>query len=299
MKVAFIGCVQFSFAALSRLLSFNNHDLEIVGVITRESSTFNADFASLAPLAKENNIPCFIAERNDQQEMLNWLKRLSPDVIYCFGWAYLLKEPILRLPRLGVVGYHPAVLPQNRGRHPIIWALTLGLQKTASTFFFMDEGADSGDILSQRFLSILASDDASTLYQKLTETACKQIAKFTPQLIAGNFKRLAQDHSKANYWRKRNKADGEIDWKMSARCIHNLVRALTRPYVGAHFICGGKDVKVWKTELGKDTPRRYENIEPGKILEIEGTKIIVKCGDGLLKLIEYDCSLPLKVGDYL
>ncbi|MCK4527552.1 hypothetical protein KAW18_09295 [candidate division WOR-3 bacterium] len=70
-------------------------------------------------------------------------------------------------------------------------------------------------------------------------------------------------------------------------------------HVGAHFLCGGKDVKVWKTELKKNTPWRYENIEPGKILEIEETKIIVKCGEGLLQLIEHNCSLLLRAGDYL
>lgn len=299
MKLVFIGCVQFSFTTLSRLLPFNNSKLEIVGVITKESSAFNADFASLVPLAIENNIPYYIAKRNDQQGMLNWLKKLSPDIIYCFGWAYLLNESILRLPKIGVVGYHPAALPQNRGRHPIIWALALGLQKTASTFFFMDQGADSGDILSQRFLPILSSDDASTLYHKLTETACNQITEFTPKLISGNFKRMVQDHSKANYWRKRNKVDGEIDWRMSAICIHNLVRALTHPYAGAHFVYDRKDVKVWKTLLVENSNREYENIEGGKIVEIDGPEILVKCGWGLLKLIEYDCNLSFKVGWYL
>ncbi len=298
MRVAFIGCVQFSFGALSHLFSFDNTDLEIVGVVTRESSPFNADFASLVPLAEENNIPYFIAEGNDQSVMLNWLRRLSPDVIYCFGWSYLLKDPILKLPKFGVVGYHPAALPQNRGRHPIIWALALGLPQTASTFFFMNEGADSGDILNQQFVPILASDDAFTLYKKLTETACKQISEFTPQLIAGNFKRVAQDHSKANYWRKRSKTDGKIDWRMSARSIHNLVRALTRPYVGAHFLCDGKEFKVWKTELAGERTEKV-NIEPGKILKVNGHEITIKCGDGLLQLIEHDCILPLKAGDYL
>ena len=298
MRVIFIGCVQFSHAALKHLLSFDNPDFEIVGVVTRESSPFNADFASLVPLSEKNNIPYFIAERNDQSEMLNWLKSLSPDVIYCFGWSYLLKEPVLRLPNLGVIGYHPAALPQNRGRHPIIWGLALGLPETASTFFFMDEGADSGDILSQQFLPILESDDAYTLYQKLTDTACRQIAEFTPQLITGNFKRRGQDHSKANYWRKRSKEDGKIDWRMSARSIYNLVRALTRPYVGAHFVCNGKEVKVWKTKLAGERTE-YANIEPGKILELEGQEITIKCGEGILRLIEHDCSFPLKKGDYL
>lgn len=298
MKIVFIGCVKFSFMALNHLLSIDNSQIDVVGIVTRKSSSFNTDFASLVPIAEKNNIPYFIPEGNDQSGILNWLKTVSPDVIYCFGWSSLFKEPILKLPKLGVVGYHPASLPKNRGRHPIIWALALGLQKTDSTFFFMNEGVDSGDILSQQPLPILGSDDAYTLYQKLIDTACKQISKFTPQLIAGNFKRVAQDHSKANYWRKRKREDGEIDWRMSARCIHNLVRALTRPYVGAHFICNGEEYKVWKTELISEGDEVMK-IEPGKILETEGREITVKCGEGVLKLIEHNCEFPLKGGDYL
>jgi methionyl-tRNA formyltransferase len=299
MKLVFIGCVHFSFSALSHLLSLNNQGMEVAGIVTREKSSFNADFVSLVPLAAEYDIPYFIVRGSDQSEMFDWLKNLSPDVIYCFGWSYLLKEQVLKFPKLGVVGYHPAALPKNRGRHPIIWALALGLPETASTFFFMDEGADSGDILSQKHLSILESDDAFTLYQKLINTACIQIGEFTPQIVDRSFKRVPQDHSQASYWRKRGKDDGKIDWRMSARCIHNLVRALTRPYVGAHFVRGDTDVKVWKAELVKEEPRRYENIEPGKILKIEGHQITVKCGDGLLRLMDHNLSLPLKVGDYL
>ena len=87
---------------------------------------------------------------------------------------------MLTLPSLGLVGYHPALLPQNRGRHPIIWALALGLEETGSTFFFMDEGADTGDILSQRRVPITPEDDAGTLYDKLTTTALDQINAFCP-----------------------------------------------------------------------------------------------------------------------
>ena len=129
---------------------------------------------------------------------------------------------------LGVVGYHPAALPANRGRHPLIWALVLGLEKTASTFFFMDEGVDSGDILSQRSITITWDDDARTLYCRVTATALDQIGEFVSALISGNYLRTSQDKSKVSYWRKRESNDGKIDWRMSAKSIHNLVCGLTR-----------------------------------------------------------------------
>ena len=87
---------------------------------------------------------------------------------------------------MGVLGFHPTKLPQNRGRHPIIWSLALGLKKSASTFFFMDEGADSGKILSQKNFEILDSDDAQSLYDKFVNIALLQIENFLPQLKKKN-----------------------------------------------------------------------------------------------------------------
>jgi methionyl-tRNA formyltransferase len=200
------------------------------------------------------------------------------------------------LAHWGVVGFHPATLPANRGRHPLIWALVLGLEKTASTFFFMDAGADSGDILSQREIFIEDEDDARTLYDKVTRTALEQIEEFLPQLALGTFQRHKQDQQIANTWRKRGSADGKIDWRMSAHSIHNLVRGLAKPYVGAHFIVDGREIKVWKVAVVSDVPR---NIEPGKILMQTGSRPVVKCGEDAICLLVTEPSFEPIVGGYL
>lgn len=227
---------------------------------------------------------------------MKWLQGLAPDVMYCFGWSYLLERQILKVPRLGVVGYHPAALPQNRGRHPIIWALALGLPETASTFFFMDEGADSGDILSQEFVSIGPADDAADLYRKLSVTAIEQVTCFTGQLVENTYSRKPQDHSKANYWRKRNKLDGQIDWRMSARNIYNLIRALAPPYLGAHCVHNGTEIKIWKSELAGENP---QNLEPGKVIKVIDKNIFIACGEGILKLVGHDFTELPAEGSYL
>lgn len=295
MKIIFIGCVKFSYLALEKIVSFQKS--KVVGIITRKQSPINADFCSLESIAVSKGIPCFFAVGNNQHDMAQWIKDLQPDIIYCFGWSYLLGPEILSIPPLGTIGFHPAALPQNRGRHPIIWALVLGLTSTASTFFFMDEGTDSGDILSQRPVAILASDDAGTLYEKLTRVALEQIGEFTPQLISGQFPRQPQDHSRANYWRKRGEKDGEIDWRMSAAGIHNLVRALTHPYPGAHCNFEGRKVKIWRTEV---ISRPYpDNIEPGKVLDASGNQILMKCGEGALLLRDHEFPLNPPIGSYL
>lgn len=293
MRIVFIGAVEFSLRALERLLAIN---AEIVGVCTLQESKFNADHIDLSDVSEAHGIPWLYAEDINSEEALGWIQDRSPDVIFCFGWSRLLKQDLLRLAPLGVVGFHPAALPANRGRHPLIWALVLGLEKTASTFFFMDAEADSGDILSWREIIIDDEDDARSLYNKVINFALDQIEEFVPQLAAGTFQSHKQDQRLANTWRKRGIADGKIDWRMSAHSIHNLVRGLAKPYVGAHFILDGQEIKVWKTAVVRDAPR---NIEPGKVLMQMGSRPVVKCGEDAICLLVTEPLFESIVGGYL
>jgi methionyl-tRNA formyltransferase len=222
---------------------------------------------------------------------LNWIQDQAPDVIFCFGWSRLLKQDLLRLAPWGVVGFHLATLPANRRRHPLIWALVLGLEKTAYKFFFMDAETDTGDILSQR--EIFIEDDARTLYDKETRTALEQIEEFLPQLALGKFQRHKQDQQIENTWRKRGSADGKIDWRMSAHSIHNLVRGLAKPYVEAHLIVDVREIKVWKVAVVSDVPR---NIAPGKILMQMGSRPVINCGDDAICLLVTKPSFEPIVG---
>ena len=293
MKILFIGTVEFSYRALKKLVELN---ADIVGVCTKDKSNFNSDFADLTPICNKNKIPLKYIDDINSIENINWIKSLNPDVIFCFGWSSLIKKELLNLTKLGIVGYHPALLPENRGRHPIIWALALGLKKSASTFFFMEEGADDGDILSQKEFEILYEDDAKSLYEKVTDIALNQIEEFSPKLQNNNFKRIKQNHNLANTWRKRGKSDGKIDFRMSSNAIYNLVRGLTKPYIGAHIEYKNKDITVWKVE---EIEFNKNNIEFGKILEINGNTIIVKTYDKAIKIIEHEFKELPKVGEYL
>jgi len=293
MRIVFIGAVEFSHRALQKLLSIN---AQVVGVCTLQESAFNADHVDLTPLCDANRIPCCNTPDINSPEVLRWIRQKEPDVIFCFGWSKLIKQELLLLPPMGIVGFHPAALPANRGRHPLVWALALGLKKTASTFFFMDLGADSGDILSQVEVNISEDDDAEMLYDKVSAIAMAQIEEFFPLLSSGSYPRIAQDHSKANVWRKRGPKDGTIDWRMSAEAIYNLVRALAKPYIGAHFMVNGKEVKVWKSAV---EPYASNNIEPGKVIGFRDSAPLIKCGKDALILSCIDPVIQLSEGAYL
>lgn len=297
MKVGFIGCVQSSQMALNALLGMKSAGVDLVAVITKKESSFNADFVNLAPLCKEYDIPVHFEDVQHKERSVEFMKVHGPDVIFCFGWSYLLNDDFLTLPKLGVIGFHPAKLPKNRGRHPIIWALALGLNETASTFFKMDKGADTGPILSQADIDIDFTDDANSLYKKIISTAEQQIIDFTERLLNGTAEFKSQDHCKASVWRKRTRQDGMIDWRMSAESIYNLIRALAKPYPGAEFKYKENILQVWNSRVCSEI--FANNIEPGYILAVEHNDVLVKCsGHSALWLLDVGLD-KLKVGEYL
>lgn len=295
MRIIFIGCVESSYILLKKLLESGKN---IVGVITKNKSGFNSDYVDIVPLCVSYHIPYIYVENINDDNSIEFIKKTNPDIGYCFGWSQLIKNEIINIFPKGIVGFHPAALPNNRGRHPIIWALSLGLTETASTFFMIDKNADMGDILSQKYINIEYEDDARSLYNKIMNEASEQIIPLTTDLERGNESRIKQLPENGNIWRKRNKFDGCIDWRMSSRAIYNLVRSLTKPYIGAHFVFNGNEYKVWKVqEIITDD---YRNIEPGRVININADgSIEVKSYDNLVKLIEYDKIESIEKGTCL
>lgn len=294
MRILFIGCVQSSAILLEELLK---HTFDVVGVITKSASPFNSDYVDLSDICKKYNVDYIYVNNINDENSVEFAKHTHPDYIYCFGWSELIRNELLSTPVKGVIGFHPAALPNNRGRHPTIWALVLGLKETASTFFVMDEFADRGAIVSQEMLRITYDDDADTLYNKILEIAKKQVIDFSNKLENEACNLILQNPNAGNNWRKRGIKDGEIDWRMSSYAIYNLVRALTKPYIGAHISIGEKQYKVWKVE--EVMMENLDNIEPGKVLDVlSNTNFYVKAYDNVIHVMNCD-PIDIKVGDYL
>jgi methionyl-tRNA formyltransferase len=293
MRILYIGLNDFSYHCLQAVIAGGG---KVVAILTKKSSDFNADFRDLSPLARKYNIPIYCIKDINSDKSFNIVRKCNPDVIFCFGWSQIIKDRILELPCLGVIGVHPAKLPYNRGRHPLIWALALGLNNSALTFFRMDDGSDTGDIISQRPFKITYEDNAATLYEKIKSLASRQIREFMPKLEKGTIKYIKQNIKLGNWWRRRDEQDGAIDWRMSSWAIYNLVRALTCPYVGAHCYYEGNPIKIWQVrEIGL----RKANVEPGKVISRKGNRVVVKTYDSAVEILKHDFSNLPKAGEYL
>lgn len=293
MKILFIGSVEFSEHLLRFLL---DSKIGIEAIICRKPNLINSDFADLTKIAIENKIEYKIVNNINHINNINWIKNLEPDLILCMGWSSLLSDEILKIPKICTIGFHPSLLPKNRGRHPIIWSLFLNLKKTGSTFFIMNSKADEGDIISQKEIDIEFKDNANTLYNKIINTAKRQLVDVINNFQMGKIELVKQNINSGNIWRKRIPKDGVIDFRMNSLSIYNLVRALSNPYVGAEFNFKDESIKVWDSEI-----YIYENIndEPGKILNYSNNNLLVKTYDSaiLLKSINYDFK-PF-IGDYI
>jgi len=262
----------------------------------REASKFNSDYYDLGEVVKEFGKDVFYFKRI--QDEAAYIMNKRPDIIFVLGLSQIIPKEILNIPSMGCIGSHPALLPKNRGRHPIVWAIANGMKESGITLFWLDEGIDSGDIWKQESFEISDEDDAATVYRKIKELTAKMLNEGISELEAGIVKRIVQDHSKATYWRIRTKRDGEIDWRMSSKRIFDLVRALTRPYVGVHCFYRDREIKIWKTEVLNNN-KGLDNLEPGKVIAADDLSLTVKTGDGLIKIIEHEFDPMPTVGEYL
>lgn len=293
MRILFIGTVLFSKNIFDEIRKSKN---TLVGVIGKRSNKFNSDYFDLIRYAKKLNINGVYTNNINSKKTVSWIRKKKPDLIFCIGWNDLIKKEILKIPANGIIGYHPSDLPKNRGRHPIIWSLVLGLNSIGSSFYFMDEKADNGRVILKRMLKLKKNSNAYTVYKQLIKTGTKQVRKILKDLKKNKIKSYKQKKLGQNFWRKRNFDDGCIDWRMDAKKIKNLVNALYKPYPGANFIVNGKKIILWKCKI---IDNRIKNIEPGKILNFRKNKPIVKCGSNSLMLEKFEPKLNFRNINYL
>ena len=296
-RILIIGNIKITLNIIKSLIKKNN----IVGVVSSKKKNINADFADIAGYCKKHKILSYSSNDINDKQTYSWITKRKPDYIMCFGWSRLIKGKLLKNYRNKIIGLHPAKLPNNRGRHPLIWPIVLGLKKSAVTFFLINNKVDAGKILDQKNFKIYEGDTASSIYKRASNIIVKRVPLILKKMSSikkiGNLKNDQKNTEVGNIWRKRNFADGIIDWRMSAKTIVRLVNALSKPYVGAEFIYKKKSIKVWKAEEIKN--KKLNNIEYGKVIKKTQNGFIVKCLEDLIHVKKFSPKINIKVGEYL
>jgi methionyl-tRNA formyltransferase len=292
IRIAFIGCVAEGRRSLETLLAMGE---KVVGIftLTPERAAKTSGAVRWDDLADEHGIPLHLVRNINDEEAVEALRELRPDLIFCVGWTQLLRKPILDLPRLGCIGFHASLLPRYRGRAPVNWAIINGETETGNTMMLLDDGVDTGDILAQRRFPIEPDDTCATVYEKVSRSEEEMIREVMPLVHQGRMPRRPQDHSRATVMPKRRPRDGVIDWNRSTRELHDWVRALTHPYPGAFTYLDGTRVRVWKASPYRPGPGGAAAAAPRPgwwRLEGEPPRLLAGTADGdlLLESVQRD-----------
>jgi methionyl-tRNA formyltransferase len=156
--------------------------------------------------ARRAKIPVLRASAANQAELAARLAPLSPDLICVASFPFLLRSPLLRLPRLGVVGIHPALLPRHRGGWPLFWTYFHDDPEAGVTVQWLDGGADTGDIIFQEPIPLPRGEPLTRLYGEITRRGVSLLVQAIDAIERGTAPRTVQDEARAT--RDPNPADG-------------------------------------------------------------------------------------------
>ena len=266
-----IGC-----AGIRELLA-NGFDIQAVFTHPDDPKE-NQWFESVAELAAEKNLTVFAPENINHPLWVERITALQPDIIFSFYYRNMVGPAILAIPPAGCLNLHGSLLPRYRGRCPVNWALIHGESQTGVTLHYMTPKPDDGDIVGQKKVDISPEDTALTLHSKMTITAKELLEELLPDIRDGKAPRTAQEHRLASYFGGRGPDDGEIDWNRPAAAVHNLVRAVTRPYPGAFSFLRNRKCFFWSVR----PVDREDAVTPGTVLSSD--PLIIRCGSGSIQV---------------
>lgn len=234
-------------------------------------------------------------------DFISALGATQPCLGICAGFSTIFSGRLIDAFEAGIINLHAGRVPEYRGGSPLNWQIINGEKQAGLSVLAMTPGIDDGNVLASTEIEIGEDDDIASLHTKanaafpaLVLDAMEAVDAYMARRLAGAnapAPGLPQCHARAIYRLQRNDADGAIDWhRMTAQQVHNLVRAITRPYPGAH----SNGIRVWRTTVWQS---RIAG-PPGRVAYLRGEGPFVCCSDRAIKIEEWSGDRP-KHGDYL
>ncbi len=289
-----MGTPEFAATILQSLI---DNKFSVVGVITSpdrpKGRGKKMTMSEVKEAALKNNLPVFQPEKIKKQTSIDQLKLWKPDLIVVAAYGQIISKNILDLPKYGCINVHASLLPKYRGASPIHYALLNGEKETGITIMKMDEGMDTGEIISNFQFLISNDDNLISLYSRLANLGAKLLVKTIPDYIAGKIKLKKQDNNQATYTKIINKKDGLIDWQESAEQIINKIRAFN-PWPGTYSFWNKKKLGIQSAQITN------QQLLPGMVV-IEGKTIFIGTSDKAIAVtqIQLEGKKSMMASDFI
>jgi len=147
----------------------------------------------------------------------------------------------------------------------------------------VDEGIDTGDIISQIIVPVTPNDTYKTLMEKAIEACPVSICEAVNAIEEKTVVRKEQTkiHPVGSYFGQRRVGDEYIDWNWSTERVYNFIRAITIPGPGARtFVNGEKEIAVLEAKLIEDAPDYISTV--GEVVGRSADGITIKTGTSTL-----------------
>ncbi|MCI6227896.1 MAG: methionyl-tRNA formyltransferase [Candidatus Faecousia sp.] len=279
MRIVFMGTPDIAATCLKKILA---DGFEVVGAYTQPDRPKGRGMKLVASPVKEvalaAGIPVYQPENFREEESVEALRALKPDVCAVVAYGRILPQKVLDVPTFGCINIHASLLPKYRGSAPYQWAVLDGRKETGVTAMYLCREMDAGDIIDVSKTPIGENETAGELLNKLAvlgaELLSKTLSRFEKE---GKLPAVPQNPEEVSYAPMLDKTMCPIDWNQTAVQVHNHVRGL-HPWPVATMVLQGKTFKVHDTRVvpGSGTP--------GQILGLTKTGLTIACGEGAVEI---------------
>ena len=286
MRLVFMGSPEFAVLPLEYLVRNHCH---VVAVYTQPDHPAGRGRALLPSPVKRKaaawKLPVVQAASLKRPEAVAELESFHPDVIVVAAFGQILPHSILAIPRYGCLNIHPSLLPRFRGASPVAAAILAGDEFTGVSIMLMDEGLDTGPVLTRAQIPIAGMDTSGTLASKLSRIGAQLLLEVLPRWLKGELTPRPQDEALASYCRPISKEAGEIDWQLAATSIWRRVRAYSS-WPGCYTRWQGKRLKIIEAV---PLPGE-EGVRVGQVVALAGGEAApafgVTTGEGILGVLK-------------
>jgi methionyl-tRNA formyltransferase len=292
LRLAFMGSPTFALPTLAALIEAG-HEIACVysqpprpaGRGKKERLTPVHEFAAARGI--EVRTPKSLKKPPEQEAFA----ALNLDLAIVVAYGLILPRAILDAPKRGALNLHGSLLPRWRGAAPIQRAIMAGDSVTGVQVMRMEEGLDTGAILSSATTPIEFDDTTATLHDRLSEIGASLMRDTLEKMERGETTETPQAEEGVTYAHKITPAEARIDWSRPAREVDCAIRGLS-PAPGAWFELDGVRVKALLSRLGQGAGA------PGEVLD---DQLLIACGEGAVRLltVQREGRGPLAAEDFL